>query len=57
MAAECSGVTFGMEFLDTISIRAYRSAAGAAKKGELARNGMFVKHLATLVAASAPRLA
>jgi len=55
LAAERFGVSFGMEFLDAASIRAHRSAAGAAKKAELARNGTLVKRLAALVAASAPR--
>ena len=55
LAAERFGVAFGMEFLDATSIRAHRSAAGAAKKGELARNGTLGRRVAALVAASAPR--
>ncbi len=49
------GVELGMAFLDGTNIRAHRSAAGAAKKGELERAGMCVRHLAALVAATAPR--
>ncbi len=49
------GVQLGMTFLDGTNIRAHQKAAGAAKKRTLRRNGTIVKHLAALVAASAPR--
>jgi transposase len=51
------GVALGMTFLDGTSIRAHRSAAGAAKKGALAHSAMHVKRLAALVAGMEPRLA
>lgn len=52
---QAQGVQLGMTFLDGTNIRAHQKAAGAAKKRTLQRNGTIVKHLAALVAASAPR--
>ena len=49
------GVDLGMAFLDGTNIRAHAKAAGAAKKGELARAETSVRRLAALVAAMAPR--
>ena len=49
------GVSLGLAFLDGTSIRAHQKAAGAARKGELQKSEMLVKHLAALVAAMAPR--
>jgi hypothetical protein len=51
------GVKLGMAFLDGTSIRAHQKAAGAARKGDLQRSEIAVKHLAALVGATAPRLA
>ena len=51
------GVQLGMTFLDGSNIRAHQKAAGAEKKRILRRNATFVKRLAALVAALAPRLA
>ena len=53
--AKARGVQLGMVFLDGTNIRAHAKAAGAAKKGDLERNVMLVKHLAALVGAMAPR--
>ena len=49
------GVALGMTFLDGTSIRAHRSAAGAARKGDLERSEICVRRLAALAAALAPR--
>src|ERR671927_973312 len=49
------GIALGMAFLDGTSIRAHQKAAGAAKKGELRRNGITVKRWAAPAAASGPR--
>jgi transposase len=49
------GADLGMAFLDGTNIRAHAKAAGAAKKGDLARAETSVRHLAALVAAMAPR--
>ena len=49
------GVALGMAFLDGTSMRAHQKAGGAARKGALKRNGTYVKRLAGLVAALAPR--
>ena len=49
------GFALGMVFLDGTSIRAHQKAAGAAKKGELRRNGISVKRWAARAAASEPR--
>jgi transposase len=51
------GIALGMAFLDGTSIRAHHKAAGAAKKGELRRNGISVRRWAARVAASGPRSA
>jgi transposase len=51
------GVKLGMAFLDGTSIRAHQKAAGAARKGDLQRSEIAVRHLAALVGATAPRLA
>ena len=51
------GITLGMVFLDGTSVRAHQKAAGARRKGALKLSEMIVKHLAALVAATAPRLA
>ena len=50
-------VQLGLAFLDGTSIRAHQKAAGAARKGDLQKNEIIVKHLAGLVEAMAPRLA
>ena len=55
--AQQRGVQLGMSFLDGTNIRAHQKAAGAEKKRTLRRNATFVKPLAALVAALAPRLA
>ena len=44
-----------MAFLDGTSIRAHAKAAGAAKKGELARAETSVRRLVALAAATAPK--
>lgn len=49
------GADLGMVFLDGTSVRAHRSAAGAAKGGGLAQAETSVKRLAALVAAMEPR--
>ena len=51
------GVQLGMTFLDGTNVRAHQKAAGARRKGALKLNETIVKHLAALVAATAPRLA
>jgi transposase len=53
--AQARGVELGMAFLDGTSIRAHQKAAGAAVKTPLRRNGVWVRRLAALVAAMAPR--
>ena len=55
--AQQRGVQLGMNFLDGSNIRAHQKAAGADKKRTLRRNATFVRRLAALVAALAPRLA
>lgn len=54
-AAQQRGVDLGLAFLDGTNIRAHAKAAGAAKRGELARAETSVKRLAALAAASEPR--
>ena len=55
-AQECAGgLELGLAFLDGTNIRAHAKAAGAAKKGELARAETSVKRLVALAAGSAPR--
>ena len=54
-AAKARGVELGMTFLDGTSVRAHRSAAGAAKKGDLERAATLVRRLAEAVEAMAPR--
>ncbi len=49
------GVQLGMVFLDGTSVRAHQKAAGARRKGDLKLSETFVKLLAGLVAAMAPR--
>jgi transposase len=49
------GADLGMAFLDGTNIRAHAKAAGAPKKGELARAETSVKRLAVLVAAMGSR--
>ena len=51
------GVQLGMVFLDGTSIRAHQKAAGAKRKGALARSETAARRLAAHVAAMAPRLA
>src|SRR3712207_5390062 len=53
--AQARGVALGMAFLDGTSIRAHQKAAGATKKAQLRRDGVLVRRLAALVAATAPR--
>lgn len=53
--AQARGIDLGLTFLDGTNIRAHAKAAGAAKKGALARNVTRVKRLAVLVAAMEPR--
>jgi transposase len=50
-------IQLGMVLLDGTSVRAHQKAAGARRKGALKLSEMIVKHLAALVAATAPRLA
>ena len=50
-------VALGMTFLDGTSIRAHQKAAGAARKGDLKRNGTPVRRWGALVGDSALRLA
>jgi transposase len=54
-AARARSVALGMTFLDGTTIRAHHKAAGAARKGDLKRNGTHVKRLAALVVAMAPK--
>ena len=49
------GLELGLAFLDGTNIRAHAKAAGAPKKGDLARAETSVKRLVALAAASAPR--
>lgn len=51
------GAALGMTLLDGTNVRAHAKAAGAAKKGDLERDGTSVRRLAALAAAMAPRLA
>src|SRR5215213_4295805 len=53
LVQEARGVQLGMTFLDGTSVRAHQKAAGAARKGALARDGARVRRLAALVAVSA----
>ena len=53
--AKKRGVALGMTFLDGTSVRAHAKAAGAPKKGELARDATLVRRLAEAVEAMAPR--
>lgn len=53
--AQARGVHLGMTFLDGTSVRAHHKAAGAVREGALRANETHVKHLAALVAATAPR--
>jgi transposase len=53
--AQERGVELGMAFLDGTSIRAHAKAAGASKRGDLARATAKVRRLGDLVAAMAPR--
>ena len=53
--AQARGVHLGMTFLDGTSVRAHHKAAGAVRKAALRANETHVKHLAALVAATAPR--
>ena len=55
MLVQERGVEPGMTFLDGTNIRAHQKAAGAAKKQIIQYNAMFVKRLAVLVAALAPK--
>jgi transposase len=56
-AAQARGVELGMTFPDGTNIRAHHKAAGAARKGDPERSGMWVRRLAALAAGMAPRLA
>ena len=49
------GIHLGIVFLDGTNVRAHRSAAGAAKRGDLEPSEILVKLLAARVAAMAPR--
>ena len=49
------GLELGLAFLDGTAIRAHAEAAGAPKKGDLARSETSVRRLVALAAASAPR--
>ena len=53
--ARAGGVELCMTFLDGTNVRAHAKAAGAAKKGGLAKAETSVKRLGALVAAMAPR--
>ena len=50
-------VQLGMAFLDGTSIRAHQKAAGAARRGDLKRNGTSVRRWAARVGAMGPRRA
>lgn len=50
------GLALSLVFLDGTSIRAHAKAAGAAKKGDLARAETIVKRLVALGAGSEPKL-
>jgi len=49
------GIHLGMVFLDGTNVRAHRSAAGAATRGDLEPSEILVRLLAARVAAMAPR--
>ena len=49
------GAKLGMTFLDGSNVRAHRSAAGAAKRGEPAPSGTRARRLGAREAAGAPR--
>lgn len=49
------GLELGLAFLDGTNIRAHAKAAGASKKGDLAKAETSVRRLVALAAASAPR--
>ena len=49
------GLELGLAFLDGTNIRAHAKAAGAPKKGELAKAETSVRRLAALAAASGPK--
>ena len=49
------GLELGLAFLDGTNVRAHAEAAGAPKKGGLARAETSVRRLVDLAAASAPR--
>jgi transposase len=53
--AQARGVALGMAFLDGTSIRAHATAAGAPKRGDLARAAEQVRRLGVLAAAMGPR--
>lgn len=53
--AQARGVALGMAFLDGTSIRAHAKAAGAPKRGDLARAAEQVRRLGVLAAAMGPR--
>src|SRR4029450_5863058 len=55
--AQQRGVQLGMTFLDGTRIRAHQKAAGAARKGDLKRNGTPVKRWAARVGVMGPRRA
>lgn len=50
------GLALSLVFLDGTSIRAHAKAAGASKKGDLARAETIVKRLVALGAGSEPKL-
>jgi len=54
-AQQRGGVETGMAFLDGTNIRAHAKAAGAPKRGDLARAETFVKRLVALGVGSGPR--
>ena len=55
LAREQGGARLGMTFLDGSNIRAHRSAAGAAEKGEPAPSGMAARRSGVRAAAGARR--
>ena len=52
---QAGGLELGLAFLDGTNIRAHAKAAGAPKKGELAKAETSVRRLVALAAASEPK--
>jgi transposase len=54
-AAQARRVELGMAFLDGTSVRAHHKAAGAAKKGRMARRATLARRWAEAAEATGPR--